>query len=148
MFKLSVRSFKSLEGVKPQLVKVVERAIQLTAVDFVVVEGVRSLSRQKALLSQGATETLASKHLTGDAVDLAAWLGTVRWELPLYCKIADAMKAAALEQSLAIRWGGAWSVKNFTTSNLSAEQALAAYVASRKSAGLRVFIDGPHFELV
>lgn len=148
MFSLSDRSKRALAGVKPELVNCVERAINLTEVDFVVIEGLRSLKRQKALLAQHATETLASKHLTGDAVDLAAWLGTVRWELPLYYKIADAMKAAALEQHLCIRWGGAWTVKNFTESKLSAEQALKSYVSTREQQKLKIFIDCPHFELV
>ena len=148
MFKLSARSLKSLEGVKPSLVSCVEQAIKTTEVDFVVIEGVRTLKRQHELVASKASKTLNSRHLTGDAVDLAAWLGTVRWELPLYYKIADAMKAAALERGVAIRWGGAWTVSNFTTFNGTAEQALKSYVASRKSQELGIFIDAPHFELV
>tara|TARA_R110002153_G_scaffold46537_1_gene131478 strand:- start:965 stop:1315 length:351 start_codon:yes stop_codon:yes gene_type:complete len=107
-------------GVHPDLVKVVERAIELTEVDFTVLEGLRDLARQKELLAKGATTTLNSRHLTGHAVDLGAWVdGTVRWDWPLYYKIADAIKAAADELDIDIVWGGDW----------------------------QSFKDGPHFQL-
>ena len=41
-FKLSQRSLDRLEGFKPDLVNVVKRAIELTTVDFGVIEGVRT----------------------------------------------------------------------------------------------------------
>ena len=119
-FKLSQRSKDRLVGVHPDLIRVVNRAIQLTAVDFAVLEGVRTLARQKELLKSGATRTLQSRHLTGHAVDLGAWVGSeVRWDWPLYYKIADAMKAASKELAVPIEWGGDW----------------------------RSFKDGPHFQL-
>ena len=73
-FKLGPRSVARLKGVHPDLVKVVERAIQLTPVDFTVLEGLRSLERQKALVAAGASQTLKSRHLDGHAVDLGAWV--------------------------------------------------------------------------
>lgn len=119
-FKLSKRSLGNLEGVKPQLVAVVKRAIEITAVDFAVIEGVRSLSRQRELVLAGASLSMASRHLTGHAVDLAAYVGRdVRWDWPLYTTIAEAMKQAATELSVSIVWGGDW----------------------------KAFPDGPHFEL-
>ena len=47
-FRLSQRSLDKLEGVHPAMTGVVERAIQLTKVDFGVTQGVRTLEEQKA----------------------------------------------------------------------------------------------------
>lgn len=120
MFNLSNRSLKNLEGVHKDLVAVVMRAIEITEVDFGVTEGVRTLSKQRKLYEQGATTTMNSRHLTGHAVDLVAYVGrNVRWDWPLYHKIADAMKRAAFEVGVEIEWGGDW----------------------------KSFKDGPHFQL-
>ena len=110
MFKLGPRSLARLEGVHPDLVKVVMRAIELTPVDFTVLEGLRTPERQKTLVAAGASQTLKSRHLTGHAVDLGAWVDEqVDWSWPLYHKIADAMKTAAADLKIPIEWGGAWS---------------------------------------
>ena len=119
-FVLSKRSRERMRGVHPALVGVVERAIALTPVDFMVTEGVRTLERQGQLVRAGASRTLNSRHLSGHAVDLAALVdGAVRWDWPLYPRIAAAMKTAAAERGVALIWGGDWK-------------------------SLR---DGPHFEL-
>lgn len=119
-FKLSQKSLDRLSGVHPDLVAVVKRAIEITDVDFAVLEGVRSKARQEQLIKAGASQTMRSRHLTGHAVDLGAYVGgSVRWDWPLYDKIALAMKAAALELQVAIEWGGDW----------------------------KSFKDGPHFQL-
>lgn len=108
-YKLGKRSTQRLEGLHKDLVSVVERAIQITEVDFTVLEGMRTLERQKELMKKGATTTLRSRHLTGHAVDLGAYVGgTVRWDWPLYHKIADAMKQSAKELNIDIDWGGDW----------------------------------------
>lgn len=120
MFKLSQRSKDRLKGVHPDLVKVVEHAIEITTVDFAVLEGLRTPERQKVLKEAGASQTLNSRHITGHAVDLGAWVdGQVDWSWPLYNQIAKAMKAAAAELNIPIEWGGDW----------------------------RTFKDGPHFQL-
>lgn len=69
-FILSNRSLSNLEGVHPDLVDVVKRAIKITEMDFFVGEGVRSVERQKRLVDSGASRTMNSRHLTGHAVDL------------------------------------------------------------------------------
>lgn len=113
MFKLSQKSLDRLSGVHPDLVEVVKRAIEITEVDFAVLEGVRSKARQEQLIKAGASQTMRSRHLTGHAVDLGAYInGSVRWDWPLYDKIALAMKAAALELQVAIEWGGDWKMKD------------------------------------
>jgi peptidoglycan L-alanyl-D-glutamate endopeptidase CwlK len=120
VFKLGKRSIERLQGVHPDLVKVVERAIEMSPVDFTVLEGLRSPERQQTLVASGASQTLNSRHITGHAVDLGAWVDNqVDWSWPLYHKIANAMKAAANELGVAIVWGGDW----------------------------KTFKDGPHFEL-
>lgn len=146
-FTFSQRSRNALRGVKPQLVAVVERALQLTPVDFVVLEGLRIRARQAQLVASGASQTMDSKHLTGNAVDLGAWQGTIRWELPLYYQIADAMKQAARELDAPIRWGGAWHIADFRAYQQSAERATAEYVSLRTAQKRKVFIDAPHFEI-
>ncbi len=120
MYKLSQRSKDRLKNVHPDLVKVVEHAIEITTVDFAVLEGLRTPERQKVLKDAGASQTLNSRHITGHAVDLGAWVdGEVRWDWPLYNQISKAMKAAAAELKIPIEWGGDW----------------------------RTFKDGPHFQL-
>jgi peptidoglycan L-alanyl-D-glutamate endopeptidase CwlK len=119
-FRLSQQSLNKLQGVHPDLVSVVKLAITKSPVDFTVIEGLRTLERQKELVAAGASRTLNSRHLTGHAVDLAAVVGKeVRWDWPLYSKLAAAMKDAALELKVSIQWGGDW----------------------------KKFRDGPHFQL-
>ena len=108
-YKLGPTSLLRLQDVHPDLVKVVERAIELTEIDFTVLEGRRAKERQAELLKAGATTTMNSRHLTGHAVDLGALVGgKVRWDWPLYYKIADAMKAASAELGIPVEWGGNW----------------------------------------
>jgi len=149
MFKLSQRSLDKLEGVKPELVDVVKRAIELTTVDFGVIEGLRTEEQQKALVEKGASQTMKSKHLTGNAVDLMAYVGGRGcWELNVYDEIADAVKAAAEELGTPIRWGAAWTVSDLRNWEGTAEEAMNAYIDIRRAEGRRPFIDAPHFELV
>jgi peptidoglycan L-alanyl-D-glutamate endopeptidase CwlK len=109
-FNLSKKSKDRLAGVHPDLVKVVERAIEITEVDFAVLEGVRSKTRQEQLVKAGASQTMRSRHLTGHAVDLGAYVaGSVRWDWPLYHKLAVAVKQAAAELQVPIEWGGDWT---------------------------------------
>ena len=147
-FRLSQRSLSRLEGVKPQLVAVVKRAIELTTVDFGVTEGLRSMETQRKYLEQGKSQTMNSKHITGDAVDLVAFIdGQVAWELNLYDNIADAMRWSAEEHGVAIRWGAAWNIPDVRKWDGSMEAAMNFYIDERRRTGRRPFIDAPHFEL-
>tara|TARA_R110000803_G_scaffold48216_2_gene100161 strand:+ start:3904 stop:4356 length:453 start_codon:yes stop_codon:yes gene_type:complete len=147
-FKLSQRSIDRLEGVNPKLIAVVTRAIQLTTVDFGVTEGVRSEETQRKYVDAGKSQTMNSKHITGDAVDLVAYIGSsVSWELNLYDNIADAMKAAALELDVSLKWGAAWNVPNICAWTESMDKAMMHYIDERRTQGRKPFIDGPHFEL-
>jgi len=115
---LSSRDMQRLAGVHPDLVRVISRARE--AADFIVTEGLRTEARQRQLVAAGASQTMHSRHLTGHAVDLAALVdGAVRWDWPLYDRLALVVKRAAVEEEVAIVWGGDWPK----------------------------FRDGPHFEL-
>ena len=117
---LGQRSLSRLEGVHPDLVRVVKKAAAMSSLDFTVLEGLRTAARQKQLYDQGATKTMNSRHLTGHAVDLAPMIGgAVRWDWPLYHQLAATVKAAAKAENVPVQWGGDW----------------------------RTFKDGPHWEL-
>ena len=147
-FKLSAKSLTNLQGVEERLVRVVQRAIELTTVDFGVIEGLRTEETQRAYVAAGKSQTMASKHLEGKAVDLMAYVaGKPSWELNLYDDIADAMKKAAAEQGVAIRWGGAWTVNDITKWQGTMASAMNAYIDERRAQKRKPFIDGPHFEL-
>jgi peptidoglycan L-alanyl-D-glutamate endopeptidase CwlK len=119
-FKFGLFSKYRLRGVHPDLVKVMELAISKSPVDFSVIEGLRTIERQRQYVKSGASRTMKSRHLTGHAVDIAPYVsGKIRWDWPLYYKIAPIVKAAAKELKISIVWGGDW----------------------------KTFKDGPHFEL-
>ena len=119
-FRFSSRSLRNLEGVHPDLVAVAHRALEITEIDFLVTEGLRTREKQIELVRAGASRTTRSRHLTGHAIDVAAWVaGGVRWDWPLYEEISRAFKQAAFELKIPIVWGGDW----------------------------KSFRDGPHYEL-
>lgn len=110
MFRLGERSRKNLEGVHPDLVKVIERAIEITKQDFTVIEGLRTQARQRELVAKGASRTMNSRHLTGHAVDIVPWVnGTVSWDWKFYSEIRNAMMTAAAELGVEVEWGGNWA---------------------------------------
>jgi peptidoglycan L-alanyl-D-glutamate endopeptidase CwlK len=117
---MNQRSVKNLQGVHPDLVSVIYRANELDPDSFVVIEGLRTHSRQAELFARKATRTMKSRHLTGHAVDLMALVnGEGRWDWPLYAELAKTVKEAARIEGVPITWGGDWTS----------------------------FKDGPHFEL-
>lgn len=119
--KLNDRSIKALDGVHPDLVRVVYRAAELCDdLGFIVTEGVRTKERQAQLLRKGATKTLNSRHIPdcntvamGCAVDIAVTVdGEVRWDWPLYEKMALVFKEAAKIEDVKITWGGDWKLRD------------------------------------
>ena len=106
-YKLGTRSLQNLSGVNPDMVAVVKRAIEITEVDFTVIEGIRHINRQRELLKAGKSTTLNSRHITGHAVDMVPY--PVDWEdLERFELMAEAMKEAAEELEIPIVWGGDW----------------------------------------
>ena len=148
-FKLSERSLRKLEGVEKDLVNVVMEAIKLTKIDFVVTYGLRTLEQQKELYESGRSQTMKSKHLDGRAVDVVAYFGSdISWELNVYDDICDAFAEAARRNSVAIKWGAAWSEGDIRMYQGTAEDAMNAYIDLRRSQGRRPVIDAPHFDLI
>ncbi|MGP3174462.1 M15 family metallopeptidase [Serratia bockelmannii] len=108
-YRFSQRSEKNLVGVNPALVAVVRRALELSPVDFGITEGLRSRERQKKMVAAGASQTMNSRHLTGHAVDVVAYLGAnISWDWKYYEHIAAAFKQAGKELGTVIEWGGDW----------------------------------------
>lgn len=143
-FKFSTVSLLRLNDVKPDLVRVIKRALELSKTDFLVLEGLRSLERQKELVAKGASKTLKSRHLTGDAVDIAPLIGgVVSWDWPAYYALADAVRAAAIELKVKVVWGGVWD-KNLNDITGSLVEEVKAYCVRHAGPD---FIDGPHFQL-
>lgn len=128
MKQWDARSLRNLQGIHPDLRKVMDRALQEAPFAFIVTEGLRTKERQKELVRIGASKTLNSRHITGHAIDLVPFVdidkdGRVETEemyaWPLYHKLAPVIKAAAAKEGVAIVWGGDW----------------------------KSFKDGPHYEL-
>ncbi len=118
-YALGPASRANLAGVHPRLIRVVERAIQISPVDFKVIEGVRTPERQKALYAQGRTKpgqvvtwTLKSNHFKqadgfGHAVDLLP--APYDWkDLQPFNQVYKAMMTAAKELGVEIRSGMDW----------------------------------------
>lgn len=127
-YVLGNKSRRRLYGVHPDLQAVVKKAISITEQDFSVNEGLRSKQRQQQLFNTGKSKTLNSRHITGHAVDLLPYpfngdvdedgIANIHdWDQ--YYPIAEAMKQAADELDIPIKWGGDW----------------------------KSFPDGPHFQL-
>ena len=147
-FYLSKKSLSILDTVNPPLQEVTQLAIKKSRVDFGVICGVRTMAEQQALVDSGASKTMKSKHLEGNAVDVMAYVGSRgSWEITLYDDIADAFKAAAVELDIGIRWGAAWHIPDIREWDQSMEAAMNSYVDLRRSEGRRPFIDAPHFEI-
>jgi peptidoglycan L-alanyl-D-glutamate endopeptidase CwlK len=105
-YKLGPKSLANLKGVHPDLQRVVHRAIDISESDFTVLEGLRSLERQKTLLAAGKSKTLHSRHITGHAVDIIPF--PVSWDWKDYPPIEKAMKQAAKDLGVDLEWGGDW----------------------------------------
>ncbi len=146
-YQLGKRSKDRLLGVDPRMVAIVEKAITISEQDFSVICGLRTVQEQEALVAKGASQTMKSKHLEGLAVDLMAYIDGGRWELNLYDEIADAIRKAAIELEVNVRWGAAWH-KTLNEWDGTAEDLMNEYIDLRRSQGRRPFIDGPHFEIV
>lgn len=148
-FVFGTKSKEILSKVKPDLIRVMNYAISVTKQDFGIVQGVRTLEQQKALVAKGASQTLDSNHLRGEAVDTAAYVdGVISWKDTLYDEIADAVKLAAIHEKVGIRWGGAWNVPDIRVWSGTMEEAQLYYIDSRRKAGKRPFMDLGHFELI
>lgn len=149
MYRFSKRSLRNLEGVHPDQVRVAHRALELTTVDFGVTEGLRTAERQAEMLRIGASTVRVSRHQSGHAIDVAAFIGSrVSWELELYCQIAVAFRRASIELDIPQRWGGCWVLLSRLPGTAEGiMQRVQAYGDRRRAQGRSALIDGPHLEL-
>jgi len=110
-FVLGTRSLNNLQGVHEDLQKVVQRALQLSNQDFTVIEGLRTITRQRELVRGGFSKTMNSRHLTGHAVDIVPYPIPRDWrkyKSTQWKEIASCMKKAAEELDVDLDWGGDW----------------------------------------
>ena len=143
-FVFGQRSLTNLEGVHADLVSVCQRAIEVSLVDFGIIEGRRSPTRQVELVAAGASRTTNSKHLIGHAVDVAAYSGgIISWEWHYYPVIAGAMQQASQELGIQVVWGCVWN-RQLASLTADLEHEVAVYKASRKG---KAFLDAGHYEL-
>jgi peptidoglycan L-alanyl-D-glutamate endopeptidase CwlK len=109
----SAASEKKLSTTHPDLQRVMNRALCMSPLDLTVVEGIRTIQRQRKLVASGASKTMNSRHLTGHAVDIAPFTdGAVSWHWPHYHQIAPVIKEAAELEGVPIEWGGDWKFKD------------------------------------
>jgi len=106
---MALRNTKALAGVMPELVQLFEAVAAKVDFDLYVVEGLRTKAKQATLVAKGASQTQNSRHLTGHAVDIAPFVaGEIRWDWPLYNKLALVVKAEARRLGIKVTWGGDW----------------------------------------
>lgn len=114
MFQFGAKSEAQFKGVHPDLVAVCRRALQLSTVDFMILQGLRTEAQQKENVAKGASQTMRSRHLTGHAIDFGAYVGGkyVNGDTPeeyrYYEQIAKAFKLASEVLNIPIIWGGDW----------------------------------------
>ena len=133
-FKFGKSSEEKLQTVRPELADVARKALELSSIDFGITEGLRSEQKQKQLVSEGASKTMKSKHLTGHAIDIVCYAdGKITWDLEHYQTAAYAFGLASKELDVQIRWGGNWS--GYKTGDFKLDPN-------------NKFVDAVHFELI
>ena len=126
-------------GVDQRLVEIAQEACQALPFDVIVVEGVRTIQRQRDLYAQGRTKpgkvvtwTMNSKHIDGLAVDLAPYdheTKQILWGNVLkFNEMIRSMLRVAAAHKVKIRSGADWNQNGVLRENRET--------------------DSPHFELV
>ena len=115
---INAASEKKLKGVHPDLVRVVRRVAKDWTdpeTGWIITCGPRTIEEQRILVAKGASKTMRSRHIPAangfsHAVDFACTIhGALRWDWPLYDRLAKAVKAAAKAEKVSIEWGGDWT---------------------------------------
>lgn len=128
-FRFGVKSRRKLNTCDPRLVKVAERALELSPVDFTIVWGWRNKEQQNAMVASRVSKKRwpHSKHNAhkkrkndivpnSKALDFAPWVGnTIPWDdTHVFAVIAGCFFAAAKELKINIRYGGDWDMDGST----------------------------------
>jgi len=148
-FKFSYKSLAQLNH--PEFDKGLRRvfmgAIGDSAIDFGVLQTLRTKQEQEFLVQSGASQTMNSKHLEGKAVDVFAWVdGDVSWDPKFYIQIAESVRHSAIREGLVVRWGGAWHCYDIGGYDKGMNQLHQDYVDLRKQQNKAIFADFGHFE--
>lgn len=115
-------SNERLGTVHPTLQRLFKEVVK--HMDCTVLEGIRTPERQQELFDSGKSHTLNSKHLTGNAIDVAPY--PINWDdKDRQYVFASLVLDTAMRMGIRIRWGGWFRAK-----------------------GNKVFYDSPHFELL
>lgn len=116
MFKFSNSSEQRLSTVDDRLIKIANRAIEISKFDFGIPSsgGLRTPEQQNALHKDGVSQLDGYKkksyHQTGKALDVYAYVdGRASWDEYHLSMIACAMLQAAAEFGVKLEWGGLWS---------------------------------------
>ena len=147
-------SLARMEGIKPDLRKILEEARRISPFRFRVTEGLRSIARQRELVRIGASQTMNSRHLTGDAGDVVPYVDLDRdgkieteelYNWPMIYDLAEVMRQAAINVGIPVEWGACWQIVNGLKGD--SEDWIQTYAKLRRAQGKRPFIDGPHWQL-
>lgn len=109
--EFNTRSKATLAEVNPTLAELMYKVEAAHPDAFEIGEGMRDVETQKKYVAEGKSQTMNSKHLKGNAVDivLGADTGTPNWNFEDYRPIADTAKAAAASMGIPdFVWGGDW----------------------------------------
>lgn len=173
MPKFSERSLNRARYVDPRLMAVAVAAIAASAVDFGITEDQsRTAAEQERKFRQGVSKVRPgpdAKHMIqadgySKALDLVPYIdgaftwGDSQWRVdtddpedaePFY-HMAEAMRAAAVEQGVRVRWGAVWDrvLNDLPAGAAALKREVESYKARRRALGKSAFLDGPHFELV
>ena len=111
-YQLSDTSTARLLGVDPRIIKVIDRALKISLIDFGVASGRRSAKEQNELYISGASNCdgykLLSNHQSGRAVDLYAYEHKALWSKADLSLVACAMLESAAALGVPLQWGGTW----------------------------------------
>ena len=149
-FKLSKTSLGRIEGIDEELYALVCASIHNTPYDFGIppLGGLRTIEEQRKLVESGASKTMKSKHLEGNAFDFMVYLGSrVCWEIKFYDDVGDAIVKTAKELGIKqLKWGGAWHISNILEWDGTLLEAYSAYCKYKSDQGRTPFVDMPHFQ--
>ncbi|QDU35680.1 peptidase [Proteus phage vB_PmiP_RS10pmA] len=139
-YKFGKRSLDNLNGVNPLLINVLNRALEISPVDFGIIQGKRSIDEQRKNVAKGVSQTMNSRHLEecpidenvcyGNAVDIlpTAIKPGMNWDLKYFMPVLKAIKQAGDELGVKLRFGVNW--KNDPSLPIETK-----------------FIDAPHVEI-
>jgi peptidoglycan L-alanyl-D-glutamate endopeptidase CwlK len=117
MFTLDASSRKKLSGVNPDLVRVAERAAEISPIPFKVTDGLRTIAQQRENVRKGVSKTMNSRHITGHAIDIVPIVdlnddGKVTsdemWHHSQLVKLSPYIKKAFRDCGVPFEWGGDW----------------------------------------